>query len=181
MAEMIRERFLNVSPDLGVDDQVDVALTIARFLVLQAVELLGKRAQTLGHELERGDGYGELAATRAHHGAMHGDPVAHVQVFQLLEGIFAQGVDAAKELDGARMVHELEKGDLALRAFGHDAAGDGDLVFGVLTVLETSILLVKLLDRMRTCKGVAVRIAARIDERLALVTTNLYRIVDDLL
>lgn len=112
---------------------------------------------------------------------MHGNPIAHVQVFQLLEGIFAQGVNAAKELDGARVVHELEKGDLALRTFGHDAASDGDLVFSVLAVFEMSILLVKLLDRMRACKGVAIRITARIDERLALVTTNLYRIVDDLL
>ena len=85
-----------------------------------------------------------------------------------------------KSLDGARMVHELEKGDLALRAFGHDAASDGDLVFGVLAVFEMSILLVKLLDCVRTCKSVAIRIAARVDERLALVTTNLYRIVDDL-
>lgn len=112
---------------------------------------------------------------------MHGNPIAHIQVFQLLESIFAQGVDAAKELDGARMIHELEEGDLALRAFGHDAASDGDLVFGVLAVFEMSILLVKLLDRMRACKGVAVRVATRIDERLALVPTNLYRIVDDLL
>ena len=44
-----------------------------------------------------------------------------------------------------------------------------------------SILLVKLLDRMRACKGVAVRIAPGIDERLTLVTTNFYRIVDNLL
>ena len=112
---------------------------------------------------------------------MHGNPIAHVQVLQLLEGVFAQDVDTAKELDGARMVHELEKGDLALRALGHDAAGDGDFVFGVLPVFEMGVLLVKLLDRVRACKGMAIRIAPGVDERLALVATNLYGIVDDLL
>ena len=45
--------FLDRLANLGVHDQIDIALAIARLLVLQAVELLGKWAQALGHELER--------------------------------------------------------------------------------------------------------------------------------
>lgn len=79
------------------------------------------------------------------------------------------------------MVHKLEKGDLSLRALGHDATSNGDFIFGVLPVFEMSVLLVELLDRVRAYECMTIRIATRVDERLTLVATNLYGVVDDLL
>ena len=122
--EALRERVL----DLGVHYQVDVALAIARLLVSQAVELLGQGAQALGQQFEGLDRHGELAALRAHHGADDADPVAYVEVLELGERFLAQRVDTAEQLHVARRVAQLEEGELALVALGHDAASDLHLV-----------------------------------------------------
>ena len=74
--------------DFGVHDQVDVALAITRFLVRQAMELLGQRADGLAEQLEGRHGHGQLAAARAHHSALDADPVAHIKVLQAAEGLF---------------------------------------------------------------------------------------------
>ena len=47
MAAMIRARLTKTSRELGVDDEVEVALAVARLDVGQAVELFGQRAQRL--------------------------------------------------------------------------------------------------------------------------------------
>ena len=173
--EALLERGLH----LGIHDQIDIALAIARLLVGKPVELLGKRAQRLRQKLERLDGDGKLAAARAHHGSVHADPVAHVEVFQLGERILAKSVHAAEKLHVGRGVAQLEEGELALIALRHDAAGDGDRILGALAVLKTRVSLVQIGDVMGVGERVTVRVLARVDHRLALVTTNLDGVVFD--
>ena len=128
--------------DLGIHHQVHVALAVARLLVGQAVELLRQRAQALAQKLERRHGNGQLPALRAHHGAAHADPVAHVEILQLAISLLAQRVDAAEQLHVARRVAQLEKRQLALVALGHDAARHLHLVFSGRAVLEIGVALV---------------------------------------
>ena len=143
------------------------------------MELLRERAQALGHQLEGRDSHRELAPTRAHHGAEDSQPVSHIQVLQLFEGLFAERIDAAEQLDGARGIHELQESHLTLDAPCHDAASDSHLIFGVLTVFQMSVLLIQLRHGMGGGEGMAVRIASGIDERLTLGATHLDGIIFD--
>ena len=74
-----------------------------------------------------------------HHSALDADPVAHIKVLQAAEGIFAQLVDATEQLHVARGVAQTQKGDLALNALGHDAAGNLDQVLGGIPVLKVRV------------------------------------------
>ena len=145
------------------------------------MELLGQGAQRLAHKLEGVYGHGQLAALGAHHSAGDGNPVAHVQVAQIGEALVAQGVDAAEQLDVAARLAQLQKGDLALHALGHDAAGDGDRILGGIAVLQMSVLLVQLAHAVAALDGMAVGVHARGDERLALRLAHLDGIVFDYL
>ena len=175
------ETLLERALDLGVHDKVDVALTIARLLVGQAVEFLRQRAQRLGQKLVARDGDGKLAALRAHHGAVHADPVTHVEVFHRGEDFLAECVDAAEQLDVARRVAQLEERDLALNALGHDAARHVDFVLGGGTVFERGVLLVEVGQVMRVVERVAVGVLPRLDKRRALRLANLDRVIFDYL
>src|SRR5881409_1893214 len=81
--------------DLGVDDQVDVALPVARLDVLEAVPLLGQRTQRLGQERERLHGQRELARARAEHPARDADEITDVED--------AEEREVVAELVGARV------------------------------------------------------------------------------
>ena len=165
--------------DLGVHDQVDVALAITRLLVRQAVELLGQRADGLAEQLEGRDGNRELAAARAHHSALDADPVAHIKVLQAAEGLFAQFVDAAEQLHVARGVAQTQKCDLALHALGHDTAGDLDQVLGRIPVLKVRIELLELGQMVAVVERMAIGVLARIEHGLALGLAHLDGIVFD--
>src|SRR2546428_625138 len=65
---------------LGIDHQVDVALAVARLDVLQAVPLLGQRAQRLGEELEVLDRHRQLALARPEQLAGDADEVTDIEV-----------------------------------------------------------------------------------------------------
>ena len=65
--------------DLGVHDEVNVALAITDLAVGEAVELLWQRTQRLGEDLQRGDCQGKLAAARTHDSAGCADDVAKVE------------------------------------------------------------------------------------------------------
>ncbi len=164
---------------LGVHDHVDVALAVARLLVGEAVELLGKRAQGLRQQLEGIDRDGQLPAARAHDGAVHAQPVAHVDALDLLEGPLAQRVDAAEQLDGPRRVHELEERDLALHAARHHAAREHHFVLGGLAVGERAVLFLEVGHEVAALERMAVRVAAVVDHRLALRLADLDRVVLD--
>src|SRR5437773_1328670 len=108
--------------DLGVDDQVDVALPVARLDVLEAVPLLGQRTQRLGQERERLHGQRELARARAEHPARDADEITDVEVAEERE-VVAELVGARVELQPAGPVHEVREGRLAVVAHGHQAPG----------------------------------------------------------
>ena len=153
--------------DLGVHDEVHVALAVADLAVGEAVELLGQRAQGLGEhrELRRRDG--ELAAARAQHRARGAQDVAEVEVGEKRPALVAQHVVAAEELDGAAHVLEHDEGGLALLAQRADAAGDAHHVLGVLAICELGVLGLQLAGVGRDLGGDGIRVHARIDEGLA--------------
>ena len=109
-----------------VDDGVEVAPAVARLDVGQAVELLGQRAQRLGEELPGGRPQRQLAAPRLEHRALGAHEVADVDVEQALEGLGAQRVEGGEELQVAGAVLDGEKGELAVLAARHDAAGHAE-------------------------------------------------------
>ena len=128
-------------------------------------------------KLESGNGNGQLTALRAHHGALYADPVAHIKVFQARERVFAQLVDAAEQLHVARGVAQAQKRDLALHALGHDAAGNLDGVLGGGAIFKMGVQLLKLSQVMAIVKRMAVRVLARIKQRLALGLAHLNGVV----
>ena len=79
MARTSRLRSRKIVARLGVHDQVDVALPVARLDVLQAVPLLGQRPQRLGQEAHVLHGHRELAGAGAEQLAGDADEVADVQ------------------------------------------------------------------------------------------------------
>ena len=133
---------------LGVHDQVDIPLTIAQFLVGQAVELFRQGAQRFREQLVGIDRHGKLATTRTHHKAGHADPIAHIQILHSHEGFFAQRIDATEQLDRAGRIAQLHEDDLALIALGHHATSHLYAVFGVLAIFKTSVFLVEVDDVM---------------------------------
>ena len=155
------EAALEGGAHLGVHDEVDIALTVAGLLVRQAVELLGQRPQRLAHQLEGVHRHGQLPALRAHHGAMHGNPVAHVQIAQGRKGLLAKRIDAAEQLNVAAGLAQLQKRDLALDALGHDTAGDEHRVLSGLAVFQVRVLFVQLAHRMAALDRVPIGIDAR--------------------
>ena len=157
--------------DLGVHDEVDVALAIADLAVGEAVELLGQRSQRLGEKHELGRRNGELAAAGAQHATGGVDDVAEVELAEKPPALLAKVVHAAEELDLAGDVLEDDKGGLALAAERADAAGNGDYVLGVLAVGEIRIVLLELSRVGRDLARNGIGVHARIDERLATGTT----------
>src|SRR5262249_60089021 len=108
---------------LGVHDEVDVALPIARLDVLQAVPLLGQGPERLGQEREALDGDRQLAGPCAEHLAGYADEVAGVELDEP-RVLVAEPVGARVELDPAGLVHEMREARLAVMANRHDAAGE---------------------------------------------------------
>ena len=132
--------------DLGVHNEVNVALAITNLAVGEAVELLWQRTQRLGEDLQRGHCQGKLAAARTHDSAGCADDVAKVEKTQELPVLLVKVVDAAEELNLAGIVLYHDKRNLALVADGADAAGDGIDFLTSLAVLEVNIALLQLSD-----------------------------------
>ena len=100
--------------DLGVCDEVNIALTITHLGIGQAVELLGQGAQALG---QQGDLLGtgaQLAGLGAEHLTLDADDVAHVQLLESSVSVVAQLVTADVELDVALIVAQMGKACLAV-------------------------------------------------------------------
>ena len=145
------------------------------------MELLGKRTQRLGEKRYLGCRDGELATTRAHDRARDADPIAYVELLDAREGILADVVDADEELDEPSGVLEPHEHDLALAANRHDAARDRDDVLGRLAILELGIAPLKICRVVGVLETPAVGVFACVNQRLALIATNLDRVVDDFL
>ena len=105
-----------------VHDEVDVALPVARFLVLQPVELVGQRAQVLGQQPQLGAADRQLALVGAEQRAAGGNDVADIPVLELLVRLGTHGVVGDEELDPPGAVLHGGKADLAHDALEHHAA-----------------------------------------------------------
>ena len=108
---------------LGRDDQVHVALAVARLHVFEAMVLLGKRPHGLGQQLDRGGLQGQLAGLGAEKPAAGAHNVADVELLEGGVGLCAEGVPLGEDLEASRGVLDGEKGHLAEGAQGHDAPG----------------------------------------------------------
>ncbi len=111
--------------DLGVDNQVEIALAIAGFDVGQAVPLLRQRQQRLGQQLQRFGPQGELAGLGPEGYADDADNVADVELTVESEGCFAELFLGDVYLAATAAVLQLQEGRLAEVAAGHDPAGQG--------------------------------------------------------
>jgi hypothetical protein len=105
---------------LRVDDEIDVALPVARLHVLEPVPLLRQRAQRLREHGERLHRHRELARARAEHLARDPDEVAEIEAREQ-RVVVAELVRARVELDAARAVHQMRERRLAVIALGHQA------------------------------------------------------------
>ncbi len=100
---------------LLVGDQVELALAVAGLDVLEAVELVGRRAQALGQQPPVVDRQRELAAAPGRQrGALDADDVAEVEIDQQLVGLLAEQVLAGVQLDLAAAVAQVEEAGLAV-------------------------------------------------------------------
>ena len=67
-----------------VGDQIEVTLTIARFLILQAVEFVRQRTQGFGQQTQLGAVDGQLAGFSLEQLTAGGDDVAKIPFFELV-------------------------------------------------------------------------------------------------
>ena len=112
--------------DLGVDDEVEVALAVAHLDVLQAVPLLRQRVEALGQEGERVAEHGQLAGAGLEHRPRERGRVAEVEQAEALVGLRPDGSPPDIGLEPAPAVGDMEEGRLAHLADGQDAAGHDD-------------------------------------------------------
>ncbi|MNZ70286.1 hypothetical protein D3C78_886190 [compost metagenome] len=110
-----------------VGNQIQVTLTIAGFLIGQAVELVRQRAQCLGQQAQFGAvdrqftrlGFEQLAACAK--------DVTQVPLLEFfVVNAFRQIVAGDVQLDAATNVLQRDKGCLAHDTAGHHTAGNGD-------------------------------------------------------
>ena len=143
-----------VALDLGVDDQVDITLTIARLLVGQAVELLGQRQQGFAEQRDLLCADAHLAALCAENLAVDADDVADVVFLEAVIVLLVHLVLAGVELDAARLVLKIAEGDLAHAALGHHAPRDGNGLALHLVKVGLDFLGIGRADEFRQLEGV---------------------------
>ena len=108
---------------LGVHDQVDIALAVARLGVGQASPLLGQRAHGLDQQLDARDLDRQLAGLGAEHGAAGADDVADVPGLELGIALGTDGIGLHEQLHAPGHVLDLREARLAHHALGDETAG----------------------------------------------------------
>ena len=112
--------------DLGVDDEVDIALTVAGFLIGQTVELLRQRQKGFGQQRDVLGAHGHFAALGPEDLALDADNIADVILLEAVVVVLIHLVLAGVELDSAFLVLQIAERDLTHAALGHHAPGDGN-------------------------------------------------------
>ena len=107
---------------VGVDDQVEVPLPVARLDVLQAMPLFGKRQVALGEEHHAAGPDAELAGACPEQVPLDADVIAEIEQLEDLEIQFGQRVLPDVDLEALEAVGQPEKARLAEVANGQDAA-----------------------------------------------------------
>jgi hypothetical protein len=124
------------------------------------VELVGRRAQALGQQLEALDAQRELAALGAEGEPVDAHDVAEVEVEEPRHRLLAEDVDLGLQLEAARPVVEVQEGHLALAAAGVQAAGHAIARLGVLPGGQALVLGVHEGDRLDARERVRERLDA---------------------
>jgi len=150
------EAGLEDRPDLGIGDQVHVALTVAGLRVRESVVLLGQRTHRLGEEEHLAGRYGQLAPARAQDRTGGADPVAEIEVAGGRVGLITEDVGTAEELEFAGGVPDHEEEDLALIALGDDPAGHADDFGGLGAGLQPRVRLGDVRNQRAALEGVPV-------------------------
>ena len=112
--------------DLRVHDQVNIALTIACFLVGQSVEFLGQRQQGLGQQRDFLCTHRHFAALRTEDFTLDADDISDVVFLEAVILGLVHLVLAGVKLDAACFVLQIAEGHLAHAALGHEPARDRD-------------------------------------------------------
>ena len=99
-----------------VGPQVDLALAVARLDVADAVPLVAEVAARLGQQRPLAHLHRELAAPGPHDLTRGPDPVAEVELRELVEALRHRG--PREQLHRARVVAQLGEGGLALSRAG---------------------------------------------------------------
>jgi hypothetical protein len=155
---------------LLVGEQVELALAVARFDVLQAVKLVGRRAQALGQQPPVVDRQRELAAAPGRQRRpLDADEVAKVEVDKQLERLLAELVGSGVELNLASAVAQVEKGGLAVAAPGDDPPGDAVARVGLDTRRQSLVGSPDLGDLLTFLEIVRKRLDPRLPQTLQLL------------
>ena len=109
-----------------VHDEVEIALTIARFEIRQAMPLVRQRPQSLGQEAQLVDHDRQLALLGAEHHALGANDVTQVPFLEFVVDTLGQAVAFDEQLYRTAHILEVGKRGLALHALRHHAAGDRD-------------------------------------------------------
>ena len=105
-----------------IHDEVDVALTVAKLRVLQALVLIGQRTDALGHQTDFFHANGEVAGMGAEKHALGSNDVAQVERLKGSIGVGANFILLHEVLHRAGEVAHRAEGGLAHDALEHDAA-----------------------------------------------------------
>jgi len=152
-----------------VDDQVEVALPVARLHVLEAVPLLGQRAERLGEQAELRRLERELAGPGAERLSGDADHVTQVEQAVGLEALVPEAVAACVHLEPPRPVLHLEEARSAEVAQRHDASRDRQRPrAGELGLAQRGETRMHLGRRMVRPEIVRVRVDAPLPKRLEL-------------
>ncbi len=109
---------------VGIRDQIEIALAVARLHILQAVPLLGHGEQRLRKELELLGVNAQFAGARAEQIAFHADDVADIEQFEQLVIALAHGVFLDVDLQALAILLQMREAGLAHVPQRHHAPGD---------------------------------------------------------
>ena len=120
------EGFLNV----GVDDEVHIALTVTGFAVGQAMELFGQGQQALGEQRQLIDADRDLTHLGAEHFALAANDIADIQFFEGGIRLIAQQIALDENLDITLLIAQMGKACLTHNTLGHHTARQRDDLTG---------------------------------------------------
>ena len=111
--------------DLGVCDEVEVALAVTGFDIPQPVPFFGQGPHALGENGQAMGLNGRLAGAGAHHVAVDTEKIPEVKVLQ--QGVLlTQNILPQHGLHRTRSIAQIEKRRATHHAHGHDAPGHAD-------------------------------------------------------
>ena len=132
-----------------VRDEIQITLTIARFLILQAVEFIRQRTQCFGQQTQLGTVDRQFAGFGFEQFTFRAEDVAEVPFFELLVvNAFRQIVTGNVQLNAATHILQGNERRFTHNTAGHHAASNGDFdvqrfQFFVLFTVEFCVQLVR--------------------------------------